>query len=113
MPSEAATYYELPARVKIVTEHRGLETFQNSRELFTRLAELPDMGGPVLQLSQGEFVLSENSVAALNEFLRLPRAFVYFGRATRQQPGPARAPATRWSWAFLGQYLGFDWRPCA
>lgn len=110
MPSGAGNYFKLAAPVTLVTFVGGRETYHNSRHLFARIFSLPETGNYIRQVRQGDEVLEESSVDALNAFLYYERGREFFVRASRKRPGPESAYGTKWNWRFLSDYLGWKWR---
>ena len=99
----------LPAPVVVITKGRGVERFDDSRELFRRLEEIPALGDSILSIQHGDKALAEESIAALEYVLQFV-GFTPFKRASLRKGNPFTRFATRWSWTFLGEYLGFTWR---
>lgn len=95
--------------VVLITKGRGVERFEDSRDLFKRLEELPALGESILSIQHGRRALSEDSVAALEYVLHFV-GFSPFKRASLRKGAPFSRFATRWNWTFLGEYLGFTWR---
>lgn len=95
--------------VVLVTKGRGREVFDDTRLLFARLAELPALKESILQLDHGRKTLAADSIAALETLVWLT-GFESFKIASRRAGRPFTRFGTRWSWRFLGDYLGFDWR---
>jgi hypothetical protein len=99
----------LLAPVVVVTKGRGLERFEDTRELFKRLEEIPTLKDSILSIQHGGKALSEDGIAALETMLWLT-GFAPFKRASLRRGAPFSRFATRWNWTFLGEYLGWDWR---
>lgn len=95
--------------VVVITKGRGVERFEDSRELFKRLEEIPTLGDSIMSIQHGAKALSEDSIAALEYVLHFV-GFSPFKRASLRKGNPFTRFATRWSWTFLGEYLGFTWR---
>ena len=99
----------LAAPVVVVTKGRGVERFEDSRELFKRLEEIPMLGDSIMSIQHGKKALAEESIAALEYVLRFV-GMAPFKRASIRKGAPFSRYATRWNWTFLGDYLGFTWR---
>ena len=95
--------------VVVITKGRGMERFDDSRELFQRLEEIRALGDSIMSIQHGKKALAAESVAALEYVLQYV-GFAPFKRASLRKGNPFTRFATRWSWTFLGEYLGFDWR---
>ena len=94
-----------------MTDARGREVYDDSRDLFRRLNEIASSPDPVeiMQLSQAGECLKPASVAALNALLTLT-GLDPFARAAARRSGPERSFAGRWNWQFLGEFLGWEWQ---
>lgn len=99
----------LPSPVVLVTRGRGAETFADAGRLMTRLEELPALKDEVMQIEQDGATVAPEGIDALNYMLRTV-GLSRFKTASRRQPTAARALFTKYNWAFLGEYLGWEWR---
>lgn len=95
--------------VVVITKGRGVESFEDSRELFKRLEEIPALGDSIMSIQQNGRAVAEHSIAALDTLLRTV-GFRPFQRASIRKGPPFSRFGTRWNWEFLNEYLGFDWR---
>lgn len=105
----AFPFTSLLVPVVLVTKGRGREVFSCSRALFARLEELPRLKETILQIDYGVRTLSPDSIAALETMIWLC-GFECFKTASRRQSRPFNRFGTKWSWKFLSEYLGFEWR---
>ena len=105
----ATLHNHLPASVVVITKGRGVERFEDSRELFKRLEEIPALGDSIMSIQHGAKALAPESVAALEYVLHFV-GFTPFKRASLRKGAPFSRFATRWNWTYLGEYLGFIWR---
>lgn len=102
-------YNRLSKPVVLVTKGRGREVFDDSAALFRRLEELPAHKETILSVQQGDRALVPDSVAALETLVWL-QGFTPLWRAGVRAGAPFNRPYTRFCWAFLGDYLGLEWR---
>jgi hypothetical protein len=101
--------YTLASPVTLVTSTLGGETFTDSRALFERLEQLAETGIEIQQLNNRIEAVSTDGIAALNLMLQTC-GLVRFRTAAKRQTTPARAHNTRFQWAFMAEYLGWDWK---
>jgi hypothetical protein len=102
-------YNTLSSPVVLVTKGRGREVFKSSRLLFARIEEIARTGEEVIQINNNVYSVHPAGIAALNTMLAtcgLDR----FRIAARRQTGPARTLNSRFQWAFLADYLGWEWK---
>lgn len=103
-------FYDLPSPVTLVTKGRGIEVFNETRSLFKRLEEIPTLNDSILTIQHGKEAVSEDGIAALETMIWLC-GFAPFERASKRKGNPYSRFGTRWSWEFLSEYLGWQWRP--
>jgi|GEM_PF-6284052 hypothetical protein len=102
-------FNHLASPVVLVTAGRGREVFNDSAKLMRRLAELPAMGERILSIQNQVYCVSEDGIAALETMLHTV-GFRPFRVASKRKGNPFTRFGTRWSWAFLSDYLGWRWR---
>jgi hypothetical protein len=95
--------------VVIVTRGRGAESFDDAGRLLVRLEELPAVNDEVMQIERAGEVVTPEGIAALNCMLRTV-GMGRFETASKRQTTAARCLQTKYNWAFLGEYLGWEWR---
>jgi len=103
-------YFALREPVILVTVGVGREVFRSSMALFRRLASLRARRDVVMALWQGDRCLKTESVGAINAMVHKV-GLRPFARACESRRGPERAYGSKWSWSYLGEYLGFEWGP--
>jgi hypothetical protein len=103
-------YTRLRWPVTLVTDARGREDYQDSGELFARLAELGREGRDLMQVTEAGVSLTAESLLTLNYFLRRPDWATLLQRVARTRRGPERAPYTKWQWEYVTEFLQLTWR---
>lgn len=103
-------FNHLSARVVLVTKGRGREVFDDSSKLFARLEEVQALGDSILSIQTPIHAVSEEGIAALETMLGTV-GFRPFKTASKRRGNPFTRFGTRWSWAYLSDYLGWQWRP--
>ncbi len=99
-----------PGAVMLVTDGRGREYFRSAGRLFRRLNEIAATPGVhILALWQGDDCLKPASVGALNAMLRTVGLSNFIWAASRRS-GSERRPLSRWGWAFMAEFLGWEWQ---
>lgn len=102
-------YNTLSSPVVLVTKGRGREVFKSSRLLFARIEEIGATGEEIVQINNNVYSVHPAGVAALNTMLAVS-GLRRFREAARRQTTPARVLNSRFQWAFLSDYLGWEWR---
>lgn len=101
--------YNLASPVVLVTKGKGREVFKNSRSLILRLESIAEIGDEIVQINNNVNCVPPEGIAALNTMLAVS-GLRRFRRAAKRTGNAARAPYTRFEWAFLSLYLGWEWR---
>jgi hypothetical protein len=100
----------LASPVVLVTKGKGRKVFKNSRQLILRLEAIAEIGEEILQINNNVYAVPPDGIAALNTMLAVC-GLRRFRRAAKRSGNVARAPYTRFEWAFLSLYLGWEWKP--
>lgn len=95
--------------VVLVTLGKGREVFKNSRPLFLRLEAIAESGETILQINNNVHAVHPDGIAALNTMLA-ECGLRRFRLAAKRSGTVARAPYTRFEWAYLADYLGWEWK---
>ena len=101
--------YNLMSPVVLVTKGKGREVFKNSRQLIQRIEKIGEIGDEIVQINNNVAAVPPEGIAALNTMLSTC-GLRRFRLAAKRTGNPARAPYTRFEWAFLSLYLGWEWR---
>lgn len=104
-----AGIYNLASPVVLVTKGKGREVFKNSRQLIQRIEQIGEIGEEIIQINNNVSAVPPEGIAALNTMLSVC-GLRRFRLAAKRSGNPARAPYTRFEWAFLSLYLGWEWR---
>jgi hypothetical protein len=95
------TWKRLHAPVVLVTAEAGRELFTEARPLLRRLDKITRDGGRIQALAQGEWHMSQDSLAGLQWYL----ANIGLGGLSAKVGGRGRVLAN-WSWDILQATIG-------
>lgn len=99
----------LASPVVLVTKGKGREVFKNSRLLLLRLEAIAETGEQITQINNNVYAVHPDGIAALNTMLSVC-GLRRFRLAAKRTGSHARAPYTRFEWAYLALYLGWEWK---
>ena len=99
----------LSSPVTVITKGGGVQVFNDSRRLFDYLAGIPARRDSIMSIQTPVSALTDDSICALETMLWLvgfrPK------NASKRAGNPMSRFWTKYSWRYLSEYLGWEWRP--